>query len=374
MSSSQPTFLGRLLTALLRLGLSLRYRIEPSGLDAIRARGRRGVLFLPNHPALGDPVVTLTLLYRDFAPRSLADEYQIDRPVIRTFARWLGARPLPNLERRGIGAREGTRKALADTIDGLKAGENLLLYPAGHVKHQVLEEIGATSGVRTVLDAVPDLRVVLVRMNGAWGSSLSWAATGHAPDLVPVLRRGLVRLLLNGILFMPRRRLTVEFVEPDDFPRDADRMAINRYLEAFYNDGASPNTYVPYRFWEPGGVRALPEPEPVRMDGHAESAPQAVRQQVIDQLMRVSGREQISLADRIADDLGLDSLATAELIVWIQHEFGFAVGTPESLRTVGDVVLAAAGKGISALEIDLKRAGPRMVRARPLEARNRPGR
>ena len=359
MSPSQPTFLGRLLIALLRLGLSLRYRVESSGLEAIRARGRRGILFLPNHPALGDPVVILTLLYPDFAPRSLADEYQIDRPVIRTGARWLGARALPNLERRGVEARDGTRKALAETIEGLKAGENLLLYPAGHIKHQALEDVGAASGVKTVLDAVPTLRVVLVRMNGAWGSSLSWAATGHAPNLGPVLRRGFLALLANGIFFMPRRRLTVEFVEPDNFPRQADRMVVNRYLEAFYNEGASPNTYVPYRFWEKGGVRVLPEPAPVRIEGHAESAPEAVRQQVFEELTRLSGRESIALADRLADDLGLDSLTTAELIVWIQHEFGFGVGTPESLRTVGDVVLAAAGKGISALETDLKPAGPR---------------
>lgn len=359
MSPNRPTFAGRVLTWLLRRLLALRYRITVSGFDAVRARGRRGVLFLPNHPALGDPVAILALLYRDFAPRSLADEYQIDRPIIRTCARWLGARSLPNLERRGIEARDGTRKALAETIEGLKAGESLLLYPAGHIKHQLFEEIGATSGVKTVLEAVPGLRVVLVRMNGAWGSSLSWAATGAAPDLGPVLWRGVVSLLLNGVFFMPRRPLTVEFVEPDDFPRHADRMAINRYLEAFYNDGVSPNTYVPYRFWEAGGVRVLPEPQPHQAGGHPESAPEAVRQQVVEELVRLSGREQIALTDRIADELGLDSLATAELIVWIQREFGFAVGTPESLRTAGDVVLAAAGKGISALETDLRPAGPR---------------
>ncbi|MBE3072025.1 MAG: AMP-binding protein, partial [Acidobacteria bacterium] len=263
------------------------------------------------------------------------------------------------LERRGVEARDATRQALAETSAGLKTGENLLLYPAGHVKHFAREEVGAASGVKTVLDAVPDLRVVLIRTNGVWGSSLSWAFTGHAPQLGPVLRRGLVSLLLNGVVFMPRRRVSVECAEPADLPRQADRMALNRYLEDFYNAGASANTYVPYRFWEAGGTRVLPEPDIGRIDGRAESAPPAVRQQVIDQLARMTGGETILLTDLLGRDLGLDSLATAELIVWMQHEFGFAVGTPESLRTVGDVVLAAAGKGISVLEADLKPAGAR---------------
>jgi long-chain-fatty-acid--[acyl-carrier-protein] ligase len=53
----------------------------------------------------------------------------------------------------------------------------------------------------------------------------------------------------------------------------------------------------------------------------------------------------------------MDSLAVAGLIVWIEQEFGFSVGTPDSLRTVGDVMLAASGRGISAVEADLAPVG-----------------
>jgi acyl carrier protein len=348
-----------------RWALSLRYRFQVNGLEAVRAKGRQGILFLPNHPALGDPVLMLSLLYRDFAPRSLADEYQIDRPIIRTLAGWLGTRLLPNLERRGVAARDGTRQVMAEAIEGLKAGENLLLYPAGHMKRQYLEEVGAASGVKTVLESVPKVRVVLIRMNGVWGSSFSWAFTGRPPQLGPLLLRSLKHVLLNGIVFMPRRRVTVDVAEPEDFPRHADRMAINEYLEAFYNASASRNAYVPYAFWERGGAREVPEPEIGRMAGDAACAPDAIRRQVFDQLTRATGHADLSLGDQLARDLGLDSLATAELIVWIEREFGFSIGTPESLKTVGDVVLAAAGKGISTLEADVKRASLRwFARAR----------
>ena len=102
-----PTLIGRLLMRLPRWALSLRYRFEVVGLEAIRAKGRHGILFLPNHPALGDPVLMLSLLYGDFAPRSLADEYQIDRPIIRTLARWLGT---PPAAQPGAPRRRGARR------------------------------------------------------------------------------------------------------------------------------------------------------------------------------------------------------------------------------------------------------------------------
>ena len=77
------------------------------------------------------------------------------------------------------------------------------------------------------------------------------------------------------------------------------------------------------------------------------------------------------LTDRLAQDLGLDSLASAELAIWIEKEFGFSVGTPESLTTVGDVVLAASGKGISAIESALQRRQRRLVGAIAAPARSR---
>ena len=49
----------------------LRYRIRVKGLDEVVARyGRKGILFLPNHPALIDPVILNTVLWGKFKPPS----------------------------------------------------------------------------------------------------------------------------------------------------------------------------------------------------------------------------------------------------------------------------------------------------------------
>jgi long-chain-fatty-acid--[acyl-carrier-protein] ligase len=75
----------------------------------------------------------------------------------------------------------------------------------------------------------------------------------------------------------------------------------------------------------------------------------AVRNAVVAHLAEMSGRQDLTMSHVLARDVGLDSLALAELVTWIQAEFGFSVGTPESLVTVGDVALAAAGRGVSAV-------------------------
>ncbi len=341
--------------------LSLRYRIEIRGLDEVRRKGTRGVLFLPNHVALVDPAILMVLLDRGFQPRALADAYQVSRPIVGWLARLYGARVLPNMEREGLSVIDATRHALDATIAGLRDGECLLFYPSGRLRARYLEEIRAASGTEILVKAVPGCRVVLVRQSGLWGSSFSLAFNGRMPDPVTTAARGLKYLLLNGLFFMPRRRVLIDFVEPADFPRQADRMAINQFLETFYNAGAPPNTYVPYGFWERGGAKELPDPEVRRIAGDVAGIPEGTRRIVLEQLTRLTGRVSLSPGDRLAQDLGLDSLAAAELVIWLEREFGFSGGTPESLVTVGDVILAAGGRGISVLEPELRPASRRWL-------------
>ena len=335
-----------LIRILIRFLLSLRYRIRVTGLSEIKARGREGILFLPNHPALVDPVIIMTLLHKDFAPQALGDELRINQPLIGPFSRHFGVRVIPDISRAGAGGVERTRQVISETIEDLKKGENLLLYPAGRMKRTYLEEIGATSAVETILESAPEVRVVLVRQNGLWGSSFSWAS-GRSPDIIEVLKRNLKYLFLNGIFLMPRRPVEIEFVEPPDFPRGKDRVAMNRFIEDFHNAKVWPNTYVPYKFWERGGIRQVPEPEPLRMEGDIKSVPETTRRLVREYLNELTGRERINENDSLVYDLGLDSLAMTEIILWLEKEFGFSGVNTESLRTVGDVMLAAIGKGIA---------------------------
>lgn len=344
--------------------LALRYRVRVGGLDEVAARGTRGILFLPNHPALIDPIIVLSRLARRFAPRPLADRDQVDRFCVRRLARRVGVLPIPDLRAHGHAAREQTSAAVEACAAALRRGDNLLLYPAGHLQRSRLEDLRGNSAVEQILRLAPDARVVLIRTSGLWGSSFSMAG-GQVPNVRRILRRGALQLLANFVFFTPRRPVTLELFEPADLPRSAGRGALNAYLENYYNrapaqaasarDAGPPAaTHVPYTIWQRGGTRALPEPTFGVQAGDAAEVPEATRKLVEDHLRKLTGAGQMALTDRLAQDLGLDSLARAELLIWLNTEFGAAAADVDALQTVADVLLATRGEAVGRHVVALK--------------------
>ncbi|MHC4637477.1 MAG: AMP-binding protein [Planctomycetota bacterium] len=326
-----------------KLVLSLRYRISINGTEAIAAKGKEGILFLPNHPALIDPVILYAYLHGQFAPRGFGDKDQVDRFFIRFFARRWGVRTIPSMATYGPAARAEIERVLDESIEGLKRGENLLLWPAGRVYRSCRESLGANSSVERILRNFPDVRIVLVRTRGLWGSGFSWAG-GQEPKVLKVLGKGLLSLLSSGIFFAPRREVTIELYEPEDLPRDIDRKTFNSFLETYYNDNPLPNTNVPYSIWDRGGVTTRPEPTAARLEGSRPSVPAATRQIVLTHLSEITGISELKSSDYLASDLGMDSLARTDLLLWLEREFGFQQADTDALRTVEDVMLAAFGE------------------------------
>ncbi|MHC4716719.1 MAG: AMP-binding protein, partial [Planctomycetota bacterium] len=335
-----------------RMLLALRYRVRVRGINRIARKGPGGILFLPNHPGVIDPVILVAHLYGRFRVRALADRDQIDRFFIRSVAWRIGVMPIPDVAKAGPGAAEAIRHVVAECVETLRRGENVLLYPSGRTYRSHLEQVGGTSAVETVLRELPDVRVVLVRTRGIWGSRFTWA-WGGPPDVAGTMWRGAGYLLASGILFAPKRPVDIELVEPEDFPRRADRATINRYLERFYNVDAPPNTYVPYTMWERSGLRELPDPPRPHVEGDPSRVPEATRRIVREHLEELTGVRDFDDGSGLARDLGMDSLMGAELVAWLQSEFGFTAD-PESLRTVADAMLAACGESVSIGPVSLE--------------------
>ncbi len=333
------------LSLIARLLLRLRYRFDFKGLEAVRARGSQRILFLPNHPSLMDPVILRTFLDCGFAPHPLADRDNMQRPVVRWLVKPFDIIPVPDLLKYGPAARPEVEKAVDRCSDCLRRGENVLLYPAGRIYRARQEDLGGNSGVEKILRDVPEARVVLVRIRGLWGSRFGFGLTGGYPKLGRQLFRAALELLANGLFFMPRRPVSVEFVEPDDLPRTADRATLNRRLEAFYNAELPPNLYVPCGWWETGGPRVVADPKREAAAADLESVPAGTRALVLERLAGLTGRPAAQIADsaRLAHDLGLDSLALVDLGIWLQKEFGYPVDDTSGWLAVSDVLLAACG-------------------------------
>ena len=358
---------GQLLTFLGRALLSLRYRVRIEGLETVLGKGQRGVLLLPNHPAYVDPIILVTQLFPGLHPHTLADQNNVAKPWVRWLVARVGVKPIPDPAVQGEASRAEVARVIQETIEGLRRGENYLLYPAGRIYLSRFEDLGGNSAVETILAQAPDIRVVLVRTTGLWGSGFSKAADRH-PDWGKGLLRGLGALLKNGLFFSPRREVRLSLSEPGDLPRVGGRAVLNRYLEAFYNQDAPPARYVPYTFWERGGQRELPEPAQQKIEGSLEQVPASIREQLCQKLAELAQGTAFPDSALLARDLGMDSLARMELQLWIEHEFGHEVPDPEALRTVGDCLLAACGQGSGTPQAALEPPPASWFRARvPLE-------
>jgi len=347
----------RTLRCLILALLWLRYRVVSHGLREITHHGRQGILFLPTHPALIDPVILTAVLLKDFAARPFVNQDAVNLPGIRWLVTRIRAFPIPPISRYGGAAATQITAMVEQSIDALRNGDNIILYPAGYLLHSRYEEVGANAAVAIILRALPDVRVVLVRTRGLWGSSFS-QISGPEPNVGVILKRGIWQILANFLLFTPRRQVDLTFDEPADFPRTADRATVNAYLERHYNADAPPAQYVPYTIWERTTRHELPDPEWRAGARSAEIVSTATRELVLTHLRQETGVTTIRDTDRLAGDIGMDSLARAELMVWLEQEFGFPQGNTDSLNTVADVLLAASGEALAFAEVELKPISP----------------
>ncbi len=329
----------RLLNILVRALLWLRYRVTVKGLEKIQPDGRP-ILFLPNHPALIDPVIVMTRLFGRFHPRPLADESQVDRMFVRRIAGLMRTIVIPDLSTGGREQRTQVRAGIEQVVQALNQGDNVLLYPAGRLMRGPSEDLGANSAVAQIVASVPDLRVVLLRTTGLWGSEFSRA--GGLPSLTGNIKNHFFRLLGSGIFFMPRRQVGIEVHETVDFPRTADKMTINRYLEDFYNGVEQKRVQVPYLPFQ-GKVQVVEEQVTARPKQDTSEVPAAIRKMVLEKLTELACVEGICEQDHLARDLAMDSLVLVEFGVFLGEEFGVAAEHLDGLQTVADCILAAGG-------------------------------
>ncbi len=339
----RATLPARVLCFIARRALSVRYRVRLKGIEPIAARGKTGILFLPNHPALIDPVIVTSYLHPHFAVRPLALETQINKPGVRQLANMLGVLPIVDTAR----AEKGTAVRAAESIDtciaALKRGENILLYPAGRLMRSNKDILGSVSGAHQIISDIPDIRVVLLRTTGLWGSSFGWAG-GKPPQLEIGLIEHLPALIASGLLFAPKREVTLTFSEPADLPRSVDRHTFNNYLDNYYTAEATVALYVPYSPWQSGGNRSIPEPQFTTVTVDDSTIPPATRAIVIGYLQNETGVENIQREQHLATDLGMDSLAVTDLIFFIEKEFAVSIPSVEALQTVADVLQATCGR------------------------------
>ncbi|MBR6471259.1 MAG: AMP-binding protein [Victivallales bacterium] len=326
-----------------QIAVRIRYRVKLVGLDEIiQKHGRKGLLFCPNHPALIDPLIMTTMLWRRFHPRALVIEKQIKEPPLKHIWKRIRLLPLPDIGATGMKGHDMLKEQIGRCVEALKAGDNLLFYPAGRIYRSCRESLRGNGGLAAILQEYPEAKLVLVRTTGLWGSDFG-RAKGYQTPLGKTMLAHLKHVLLGGLFFMPRRHVTIEFVEkPADFPAPDDKRVLNRYLEDFYNQAMRQNTYVPYT-WREEPARLLPEAEWYNVPEDTTQVPDDIRQKVKGRLHELTGKRFIRDTDTMVTDLALSEEQILSMHAWLQREFRRPMPAPAKLRTVASMMIAAAG-------------------------------
>ena len=352
------------LRGILNFAFWFRYRITVKGMDKLNSKTLTkpgGVLFLPNHPAaLVDPSITTLALWSKFPIRPMIVEYMYFTPVIHSVMKFLNALPVPDFETSTNSLkRKRNEKVITEVIKGLTTGENYLLYPAGRLKHTEIEDIGGASATQRIIQEAPEANVVLVRIKGLWGSSFSRALTGKVPPLYPTVYKGFIAALKNLLFFTPRRQVIIELEPaPADFPYQANRMELNRWLEKWYNrpdgltkqEGEYPGdslVLVSYSMWK----TELPEIhekaaiKQIEVSELRDISPE-IQKKVFSKITELTEINASSLNPdmSLATDLGMDSLDVSELAAFLNDQFDVGTVSVTELTTVGRVLAIASKK------------------------------
>lgn len=330
----------------------LRYTVRYKGLDRIEEQLKNrssGILFLSNHPAifLDGMMVTCPLL-KKYAVRTLIVEYMFFSPFISSVLKWIRALPVPNF---GTGSNSmklyRLHKVLKSVATGLKEKDNFLIYPAGMTKQTGKEVLGGTFAVHDILQQVPDCPIVLVRVEGLWGSRFSRAQNkGDSVDWASVLKKSFLDIFKAGIFFLPKREVEICFEVAHDVPKKGSRVELNHWLEDWFNapfdkKTGEPLKLVSYSPWK----YDVPDIESMAVHQVAHISPE-IKEKVITWLSDALHRpkEDISVKDHLIADLAIDSLTLAELITYLESELNAPRILPQDLSTVASVLLAAQGE------------------------------
>lgn len=227
--------------------LRRRYDIECSG--DFYFEPNKNYLILPNHPAIVDPLLLVPELHKEglnICP--LVDESFFSNGFVRHILALFNAIRVPDFReanfRPFLKVRPKYRssykraKALSYSVLALlTAGENVLLYPSGHITADGRENLQNRSLTFNVTTQLPEgVEVVFVRIRGVFGSM--WSRAGDKPP--PPFVKTLVKAILIWPFSIFRRRRSVSIYAENMTAKVVEwskhtRAEFNGMLEQWYN-------------------------------------------------------------------------------------------------------------------------------------------
>ena len=219
-----------------------RKKVVSSCSGCFQLQDKSAFLVLPNHPAMVDPMLVTTVLWKTTL-RPLADESFFHAGIVAPHVlKTLGAVAVPDLRKHRTAKGASIARGLGDIVlKTLAEGGNVVFYPSGHIQTEAdREDVGTRQLAYNICRELPrGVRVIGVRTRGLWGSVWSRAGRKTSPAFVPTLVKSFL-LWLFWSPFVPRRRVTMRIEDITDRAKEwskLTRLEFNSELEKWYNEG-----------------------------------------------------------------------------------------------------------------------------------------
>lgn len=226
----------KVLAFIFRLLLRSRYMITLKGAEIIKTN--TPILFMPNHPALIDPIIFLSHIYRFSSATPVLSEKYYDIPIAKWYFMGMGAVRVSDLEK-GSRDTQVLKLITRSVFKGLKRKNNILLYPSGQLAGQGYEKIFNKKSAFHIVKTIPEeVQIIGVRITGLWGSMFSKALSGKSPDFFLQLLKGIFYVVANLLFFVPKRYVSIEFEDLTAISKETVVMGqkpFNSFMEDFYN-------------------------------------------------------------------------------------------------------------------------------------------
>lgn len=362
----------KFLSALVRNILSLRYSISLEGIENIQKDWP--FLILPNHPWLIDPLLLILNLFKfiDINATVTSDFYdhKLFGYVIQKFG-WIR---LANLQNDDSDIKS-VNNTIWNIIQRLNDWKNVLLYPSWAIYAQWFESIIWKKSVFNILSNIPDnVKIILVRTTGLWGSNFTKASTGKYPNFTHNLFKWFFYWISNLFFRIPKRNVKI-YIEDvtkhlmekswDEFKlKHSNLNDLNKYLENFYNKHWEEEIVYKKHFWFYDDVKNKVKPTNIERSLENIKKQQSkqfswlnqnIEKEIIQKIseMKAINSDKINLNSNLILDLYCDSLDLAELKSYVLNNYKNSNDVPIlDLNTVGDFVLMAMWK--SKINVELK--------------------
>lgn len=253
----------RSIFAFARFFLHLRYRVHIEGMKEFDHNGP--IIVFPNHPALVDPMIMITEIGRKKILSPVMTETYIHTPWLGPILRAMKTVPVGDLAR--WWSIEDVEKAFQGIREGIQRKQNILIYPSGHIYVQPFEHIVGKKMAFEIVSRLPkDAKIIVARTKWLWGSIWGKAYTWESPKLMKVLLKSLWYIISNGIFFLPKRDITIEYSDMTEKLRNWQKEwldVFNQNLQDYYNHTGNEECRFIRHYFYRNDVLWMKEPEAI---------------------------------------------------------------------------------------------------------------